>query len=106
MPILNGFASTNLIRSFTTDTLPAPPLSPRSSLYGRLPIIAVSASLEESKRDEYINRGFDGWILKPIDFQMLEEMLASVEDGGRRERLLYGREGVKWNKGGWLRLGG
>lgn len=102
MPILNGFTSTTLIRSFTTNTLP----SPRASLYGRLPIIAVSASLEESKRDEYVTRGFDGWILKPIDFQTLEGMLASVEDDGRREKLMYGREGVKWNKGGWLRLRG
>ncbi|TGO19787.1 hypothetical protein BTUL_0002g00300 [Botrytis tulipae] len=106
MPILNGFSSTTLIRSFLTNTLPLPPTSPRASLYGRLPIIAVSASLEESKRDEYIDRGFDGWILKPIDFRMLEELLASVEDEGRREALLYGREGVKWRKGGWLRLRG
>ncbi|TGO39319.1 hypothetical protein BHYA_0056g00300 [Botrytis hyacinthi] len=106
MPILNGFSSTTLIRSFLTSTLPLPPISPRASLYGRLPIIAVSASLEESKRDEYIDRGFDGWILKPIDFRMLEEMLASVEDEGRREGLVYGREGVKWRKGGWLRLRG
>ncbi|KAF7885871.1 uncharacterized protein EAF02_004380 [Botrytis sinoallii] len=106
MPILNGFSSTTLIRSFLTSTFPVPPISPRAALYGRLPIIAVSASLEETKRDEYIDRGFDGWILKPIDFRMLEEMLKSVEDGGRREGLLYGREGVKWRKGGWLRLRG
>ncbi|KAF7956144.1 hypothetical protein EAE96_005064 [Botrytis aclada] len=103
MPILNGFSSTALIRSSLTSTSP---LSPRAKIYGRLPIIAVSASLEESKRDEYIDRGFDGWILKPIDFRMLEEILASVEEEGRREGLVYGSVGVKWRKGGWLRLRG
>ncbi|KAF5868223.1 putative histidine kinase-group viii protein [Botrytis fragariae] len=106
MPILNGFLSTTLIRSFLTTTSPLPLMSPRAKIYGRLPIIAVSASLEETKRDEYIDRGFDGWILKPIDFRVLEEMLKSVEDEGRREGLVYGREGVKWSKGGWLRLKG
>ncbi|KAJ8058934.1 hypothetical protein OCU04_011919 [Sclerotinia nivalis] len=102
MPIANGFQSTTMIR--TSEYLNTPPVSRRATVYGRLPIIAVSASLEEIKREEYIERGFDGWILKPIDFKKLEEILASVEDDAKREKLLYGNKGVMWNKGGWLKL--
>lgn len=102
MPIANGFESTLMIRTFEKETRPS--VSRRASVYGRLPIIAVSASLEETKREDYIERGFDGWILKPIDFKKLEEILASVEDDGKRGKLLYGNEKVLWNKGGWFRL--
>lgn len=104
MPIANGFESTCMIRAFEKET--NPPASNRASVYGRLPIIAVSASLEEQKREEYIECGFDGWILKPIDFKKLEEILASVNDDGKREKLLYGNENVVWGKGGWLKLKG
>nr|DAZ85349.1 TPA_exp: phytochrome-3 [Monilinia laxa] len=104
MPIANGFESTKMIRSFEKETNPL--VSQRASVYGRLPIIAVSASLEEQKREEYIDCGFDGWILKPINFKKLEEILASVEDDEKREKLLYGNENLAWGKGGWLRLKG
>lgn len=93
-----------MIRTFERETNPL--VSQRASVYGRLPIIAVSASLDEQKREEYIDCGFDGWILKPINFKKLEEILASVEDDDKRERLLYGNENVVWGKGGWLRLKG
>lgn len=104
MPIANGFESTCMIRAFEQES--NPPISKRASGYGRLPIIAVSASLEESKREEYMEYGFDGWILKPIDIKKLEEILASVEDEGERKKLLYGNEKVVWKTGGWLRLKG
>ncbi|RAL58832.1 hypothetical protein DID88_009142 [Monilinia fructigena] len=104
MPIANGFESTSMIRSFEKKTNPL--ISQRASVYGRLPIIAVSASLDEQKREKYIDCGFDGWILKPINFKKLEEILESVEDNQKREKLLYGNENVVWWKGGWLRLKG
>ncbi|QSZ32338.1 hypothetical protein DSL72_001912 [Monilinia vaccinii-corymbosi] len=104
MPIANGFDSTSMIRAFENET--HPPVSKRAGVYGRLPIIAVSASLEEHQRQEYIERGFDGWILKPINFKKLEEILASVENDAQRENLLYGNKNVVWGRGGWLRLKG
>ncbi|CAG8976457.1 hypothetical protein HYALB_00008047 [Hymenoscyphus albidus] len=78
-----------------------PKISSRAATYGRVPIIAVSASLTENALDDYLNIGFDGWILKPIDFQRLEAILAAIQDHQVRELLLYGRE--KWDRGGWFK---
>ena len=67
----------------------------------RVPIISVSASLAERCREDYINDGFDGWVLKPIDFKRLESLLAATKDEKVREELLY-VEG-HWDEGGWFR---
>lgn len=79
-------------------------LSPRVAPYGRIPIIVVSASLSEQKVQEYIEIGFDGWILKPIDFMRLEAILVAIEDEQTREILLYGAG--NWEKGGWFKKPG
>jgi CheY-like chemotaxis protein len=93
-----------MIRAFEQEN--NPPVSKRASAYGRLPIIAVSASLVEQNREEYIECGFDGWMLKPIDFKRLEEILATVEYEKGRKELLYGNGNVVWGMGGWFRLRG
>ncbi|KUJ08015.1 uncharacterized protein LY89DRAFT_789271 [Mollisia scopiformis] len=77
-------------------------LSPRVVPYARIPIIAVSASLSEQRVHEYVEIGFDGWILKPIDFKRLEAILIAVEDEKTREILLYGAG--NWEKGGWFKV--
>ncbi|PQE32638.1 hypothetical protein CJF32_00004192 [Rutstroemia sp. NJR-2017a WRK4] len=104
MPIADGLESTRMIRAAEKASPTPIPVSKRASSYGRLPIIAVSASLVESKRAEYMECGFDGWLMKPIDFKRLEDILASVEDEKVRKGLLYGN--VQWGKGGWFRLKG
>ena len=48
----------------------------------------------------YIDAGFDGWILKPIDFQRLNLMLLGIVEDETRESCLY-RPG-HWEQGGWL----
>jgi hypothetical protein len=70
MPIIDGMQATELIREFETST-PDIELSESARLNGRIPIFAVSASLLEKEMDEYIKVGFDGWIMKPIDFKRL-----------------------------------
>jgi CheY-like chemotaxis protein len=100
MPLIDGVASTRLIRAFEKES--CPPISQRVKSYGRIPIIAVSASLLEQSRDSYIDNGFDGWILKPIDFKRLESILAAVQDEQIRAHLLYSNE--SWKKGGWFNL--
>jgi CheY-like chemotaxis protein len=67
MPIVDGLTSTKMIRSFEKSH-PSHLLSKRAARNGRVPIIAVSASLLEKERQTYIDAGFDGWILKPISF--------------------------------------
>ncbi|KAH6713916.1 PHY3, histidine kinase-group VIII protein [Leptodontidium sp. MPI-SDFR-AT-0119] len=98
MPLVDGNASTRLIRTFENDESSV--LSDMAKVHGRVPIIAVSASLSESSCTEYVANGFDGWILKPIDFTRLEAIIAAIEDGEKRNAMMYGS--VKWTEGGWF----
>ncbi|KAL9012940.1 MAG: hypothetical protein Q9173_002335 [Seirophora scorigena] len=99
MPIVNGLTSTKMIRSHQ-KTHPQVRLSPRAALNRRIPIFAVSASLIEREREQYIEAGFDGWILKPIDFPRLSVLLSGIVNEKTRESCLY-RPG-QWERGGWF----
>jgi CheY-like chemotaxis protein len=76
MPLIDGPTSTRLIREF--EATHSPPLSPLASLHGRIPIFAASASLVEQNHDEYVSVGFDGWILKPINFRQLNSLMIGI----------------------------
>lgn len=99
MPIVDGLTSTKMIRSFEKSH-PTHTLSTRASLNGRVPIIAVSASLVEREKQTYINAGFDGWILKPISFHRLAEIMKGIVDKQTRRDNLYKPGG--WEHGGWF----
>ncbi|KAB5583320.1 hypothetical protein GE09DRAFT_1247562 [Coniochaeta sp. 2T2.1] len=81
-------------------TTPNLQLSPIAAKHGRIPIIAVSASLVERNKDVYVNAGFDGWILKPIEFERLKTLLAGVVDDEVKDKELY--VPGHWEKGGWF----
>ncbi|PFH57992.1 hypothetical protein XA68_14303 [Ophiocordyceps unilateralis] len=99
MPIVDGLTSTKMIRSIEgTDEHKG--YSRLASLNGRVPIFAVSASLLEREKQTYIDAGFDGWILKPIDFKRLNKLLLGIHDGETRSTCLYA-EG-QWERGGWF----
>lgn len=68
----------------------------------RVPIIAVSASLREQSRFDYIDYGFDGWILKPIDFGRLDILLRGINDPELKREVLY--LPGHWERGGWFLL--
>lgn len=100
MPLLNGFQATSRIRlqeSLSQKLLSASQLTTPNY---RTPIIAISASLEESRKDEYSQKGMDGWMLKPVNFRRLEMLLMGIHDEGLRGELLY--ETGTWELGGWL----
>ncbi|KAK4995672.1 hypothetical protein LTR66_004552 [Elasticomyces elasticus] len=99
MPIVDGLTSTKMIRSFEKSH-PTHTLSSRASLNGRIPIIAVSASLIEKERQVYIAAGFDGWILKPISFSRLSEILTGIVDKKVWRENLY--KPGDWERGGWF----
>ncbi|KAK0334160.1 hypothetical protein LTR59_009233 [Friedmanniomyces endolithicus] len=99
MPIVDGLTSTKLIRSYEKSH-PLHVLSTRAALNGRVPIIAVSASLLERDRQTYISAGFDGWILKPISFPRLGEIMTGIVDPELRSSNLYKPGG--WEQGGWF----
>lgn len=99
MPIVDGLTSTKLIRA--TETSPEHKgHSPLASGCGRIPIFAVSASLVEELRDTYIEAGFDGWILKPIDFRRLATLLRGIYDDETRKSCIY--VPGEWERGGWF----
>ena len=99
MPIVDGLTSTKMIRSFE-KLHSGSHLSARASGNGRVPIFAVSASLVERERQTYINAGFDGWILKPIDFKRLNVLLLGIVEDDTRQSFLY--KPGEWEKGGWF----
>jgi CheY-like chemotaxis protein len=102
MPIVDGASSIRMIRSFEKEHLETC-LSPRALANGRVPVFAVSASLVERNRDKYISSGFDGWVLKPIDFKRLNTLLAGIVDGEARKSCVY-HPGA-WEYGGWFQQG-
>lgn len=75
-------------------------LSPLAQSLGRAPIFAVSASLVEKERNTYVDAGFDGWILKPIDFKRLHTLLNGIQDDEARDACLY--LPGQWECGGWF----
>ena len=99
MPIVDGFTSTKMIRSFE-KTHGNTCLSRRAKLNGRIPIFAVSASLLERDREVYTKTGFDGWILKPVDFQRVGHLLKGIVEEDSRNACLF--EAGHWERGGWF----
>jgi hypothetical protein len=99
MPIVDGFSSTKMIRSFE-KTHSTTCLSPRARLNSRIPVFAVSASLVEKEREKYIDTGFDGWILKPVDFKRVGLLLKGIVDDEARKMCLF--EPGQWEQGGWF----
>ncbi|GFF22873.1 hybrid signal transduction histidine kinase J [Aspergillus udagawae] len=102
MPIVDGMGSTKMIREFEelapSSTSVSAMCQPR-----RIPIFAVSASLVEKDRQTYIDAGFDGWIMKPVDFKRVVRLLDGVYKEEAREDSLY-KPGM-WEKGGWFDKG-
>ncbi|KZW02251.1 hypothetical protein EXIGLDRAFT_760088 [Exidia glandulosa HHB12029] len=103
MPMLNGFDATKRIREIEQE---APMLSSEDlrlslALNGRIPIFAVSASLLERQRDEMMEYGMDGWILKPIDYKRMNVILRGILDIVQRNSDVY-TPGCNWEAGGWL----
>jgi CheY-like chemotaxis protein len=101
MPIVDGLTSTKMIRSYEKTHTNI--YSPRAALCGRIPIVAVSASLLEKDRQQYIDAGFDAWILKPISFDRLNKLMVAIVDKDICKECLY--EPGLWEKGGWFHEG-
>ncbi|KAJ7163265.1 hypothetical protein C8R46DRAFT_1177450 [Mycena filopes] len=95
MPILDGYAATKRIRALEKCT-PSPDSLRLSNCLngGHIPIFA-------HRREEMMNYGIDGWILKPIDFKRLKVILTGVTDPAQRQLDIY-HPGCSWEGGGWL----
>ena len=102
MPIVDGLTSTKMIRE-TEQSDEHKGHSDLAASNRRIPIFAVSASLVESRKDEYTEAGFDGWILKPIDFKRLSTLLEGIHNPETRRSSLY--TPGDWERGGWFSMG-
>lgn len=122
MPIVDGVGSTKLIRESELSAPEGPShndikdendngatkgkdrknsnSSNSNSKPFRVPIFAVSASLMEKDSQGYIDTGFDGWIMKPIDFHRVNHLLMGVREVEARNDSVY--EPGMWEKGGWF----
>ncbi|KAJ5374385.1 CheY-like superfamily [Penicillium concentricum] len=100
MPILDGMAATRAIREFESKT-PKEALSDKALRNDRVPIFAVSASLVEKDLETYIHTGFDGWVMKPINFARLNVLLSGLCNPSARQAATYTPDG-EWENGGWF----
>ncbi|KAF7958989.1 hypothetical protein EAE96_002509 [Botrytis aclada] len=94
MPLVDGTKATRMIRKFEREYLES------HQVRRRVPIIAASASLTEEQRFDYIEAGFDGWIMKPINFSRLDFLLQGLNNPQLKQRALY-IPGM-WELGGWF----
>ncbi|KAL2869597.1 putative sensor histidine kinase/response regulator [Aspergillus lucknowensis] len=92
MPILDGMDSTKRIRHFEKQSEGVAKL--------HVPIFAVSASLLEKDALMYMDTGFDGWIMKPVNFQRLNTLFSGLHQEQARNAAVH-RAG-EWEKGGWF----
>ncbi|PWW80730.1 hypothetical protein C7212DRAFT_160977 [Tuber magnatum] len=99
MPIMDGGTSTARIRQFEGAD-PNRSIPKRHRINRRVPIFAVSASLAEERRTEYVDLGFDGWIMKPVNFGRLKLLLDGIRDPAIRAKNAY--EPGQWEHGGWF----
>lgn len=99
MPIADGMTATKMIRAFEANASPEL-LSDKANRSARVPIFAVSASLLEAEKDKYIDTGFDGWVMKPINFARLNVLLSGIVDHDARNGTTY--QPGQWENGGWF----
>ncbi|KAK4046722.1 hypothetical protein OIO90_006453 [Microbotryomycetes sp. JL221] len=102
MPIMGGLDATSAIRKledkYLTDNGKSLPATTRFN--GRLPVLAVTASLPEREKQTIIDAGLDGWLLKPLDIRRLRCLLKGTVDAKFREANLY--QPGNWERGGFL----
>ncbi|RDW88143.1 hypothetical protein BP6252_00175 [Coleophoma cylindrospora] len=97
MPLVDGPLATRMIRYHEKGDN-RKDIGPPEPTQRRVCIIAVSASLYEESRYDYIQSGFDGWLLKPIDFRRLDLLLQCVKIPELRREAVY--KPGSWEQGG------
>ncbi|OCL13680.1 phytochrome-like protein [Glonium stellatum] len=98
MPFIDGLQATKMIRA--SEEHHGAPLPHGTQAPGRIPIFAVSASLNSDGGGNLMETGFDGWLLKPIDFQRLGVILSGARRTEARKIGLY--KEVEFVQGGWF----
>ncbi|POS83390.1 hypothetical protein EPUL_002640, partial [Erysiphe pulchra] len=89
MPLVDGVLATRMIRIAEKEARHRNESTALQPLKQRVPIVAISNKLDEESRFDYIQCGFDGWILKPIDFHRLDLMLQGLSNPKLRHEALF-----------------
>lgn len=98
MPLVDGYVATEMIRGFEKANPQL--LSQTARMYGRTPIFAVSASLKPNHLHKILRTGFDGWVIKPVNFQRLNlYLLGAFSDAGRKTAAF---DPAHFLAGGWF----
>lgn len=100
MPIVDGMEATKMIREFEQSSPDNDTLSDKAKSLGRVPVFAVSASLVERDAQKYIDTGFDGYLMKPIDFKRVNSVFSGMQADTVRDALTY--VPGNWENGGWF----
>lgn len=74
MPRLDGYEATRRIRQLETTTA-------TTATTTRVPIVALTASVLAGERQRCLDAGMDEFLVKPVDFDLLEKILARWVDG-------------------------
>ncbi|KAK4047468.1 hypothetical protein OIV83_005380 [Microbotryomycetes sp. JL201] len=102
MPIMGGLEATSAIRDIEAkrqvDGGDSVPETVRFN--GRIPVLAVTASLPEREKQTIIDAGLDGWMLKPLDIHRLRVLMKGSVDANARAANLY--QPGQWEAGGWI----
>ena len=66
MPVMDGYELTASIRKLEQQSL------------SRIPILAITASDYDLNEETARDKGFDGYMLKPLDMDVFEKMVGEV----------------------------
>ncbi|KAG8886222.1 Light-sensor Protein kinase [Tulasnella sp. 331] len=99
MPIMDGYQATAAIRAFEETNKP-PRTLPSHKVNGRMPILAVSASISENQHNDLWEVGLDGYLLKPIVWDRVQDLFRGTTDPEQRRKDMYITG--SWERGGWL----
>jgi len=69
MPEMDGITATAEIRKLPNDR-------------GKIPVLAITANAMAGQREAYLEQGFDGYVSKPIDTQVLQDEILRVTKSG------------------------
>ena len=99
MPVMNGKEAAKTIRDIETRMY-TENLSTTAQRVGRIPLLAISASIGQNAHKELEVAGFDGWMLKPVSFSRLSAIFNGIADEECRKQ--YTCTPGQSEDGGWF----
>jgi len=74
MPVMNGSEAVQAIRRQEENTK------------RHTPVIALTANALRGDRERYLSEGFDGYLTKPLNIELLAEEIARLSNGTAKQK--------------------